>query len=279
MAKKSVSVEARKALKEAREMIRYVEEIDGNEAETRKRVERIFESLMGYGIRHQSREHAISSSGVAEYVDFALKTDVEKDAPPKILVELKRVRADLSSKHLRQVSSYAINAGCEWLLLTNGRDWQLHHVEFGQPPDTHEVDRWDLFAEDRSEVLEKFSMVSMKQVKKGSLDELWRKTKVLAPERILATVFSEESFRALRRQLKRHTGVNVAFEDFVAGFKKMLNESAGIALDKLKIKPPQTKPRKPRSKPTAGEEGPAPAEPEEQEPDQSASVQPPASED
>ena len=264
MAKKSISAEARKALKEAREMIGYVEEVDGNEAETRRRVERIFETLMGYDIRHLSREHAVKGAGETEHADFALKTSPEKDTPPVILVELKRVTAELAPKHLRQVSSYAINAGCEWLLLTNGRDWRLYHVEFGQPPITHKVDEWNLFSQDQAAVLGKFDMVSMKQVKKGALDDLWQKTKVLAPESILATVLLEESFRLLRRELKRATGVNVAFEDFVAGFKKMLNESAGITLEKLNIKPPQAKARKPRAKQAADSEESPDAESQEQ---------------
>ena len=105
---------------------------------------------------------------------------------------------------------------------------------------------------------------SMKQVKKGALDDLWQKTKVLAPESILATVLLEESFRLLRRELKRATGVNVAFEDFVAGFKKMLNESAGITLEKLNIKPPQAKARKPRAKQAADSEESPDAESQEQ---------------
>ena len=243
MAKNIVSAEARKALKEAQGLIEYVATTDGNEAETRRRVERIFETLMGYDIRHLSREHAIRGAGEAEHADFALKTSTAAEAPPVIIVELKRVGVDLAVKHLKQVSSYAINAGCEWILLTNGRDWRLYHVEFGQPPVTHLVDQWNLLSQDRAEVLRKFAMISLKQVTKGSLDGLWLKTKVLEPKSILATILSEESYRLFRRILKRDSGVNVAFDDFVAGFQKLLNESAAIALKELSIKPPTATPR------------------------------------
>lgn len=238
MAKSTVSAEARKALKDARELIEYVATTDGNEAETRRRVERIFENLMGYDIRHLSREHAIKGAGETEHADFGLKTSVSPDAAPVIIVELKRVGVDLATKHLKQVSSYAINAGCEWLLLTNGRDWRLYHVEFGQPPITHLVDQWNIFGQDMADVLRKFEMIGLKKITKGSLDSLWLKTKVLAPKSILSTILSEESYRLFRRILKRDSGVNVAFEDFAAGLRKLLNESAAIAMTELAIKAP-----------------------------------------
>ncbi len=256
MAKNTASAEDRKSLKEARELIEYVDSIDGNEAETRRRVERIFETLMGYDIRHLSREHAIRGAGETEHADFALKTSAKPDAAPVIIVELKRVGIELAVKHLKQVTSYAINAGCEWLLLTNGRDWRLYHVEFGQPPVTRLVDQWNLFSQDKAEVLRKFAMISLKQVTKGSLDDLWLKTKVLSPKSILTALLSEESYRLIRRTLKRDSGVNVAFEDFVASFQKLLNESAAITMAELDIKPP-TPTRRAKPKPAAAEEQPA----------------------
>jgi predicted type IV restriction endonuclease len=43
-------------------------------------------------------------------------------------LETKRVTTKLSTKHLRQVEMYALNEGVEWVILTNGAQWQVYHI-------------------------------------------------------------------------------------------------------------------------------------------------------
>ena len=139
--------ETKKSIIEAKKLIEAVITLNGNEAETRSRLERIFESVMGYDIfKHISRECAVKATGDSGdyYCDFSIQTGEGEKPKPDILVEIKRVNVDLSVKHLKQVSIYAINNGCEWIILTNGRAWQLHHVAFGQPPETSKVKEWEL---------------------------------------------------------------------------------------------------------------------------------------
>ena len=235
MAKRTLSPDVRRAIAEAQRRIEEVTKLDGNEAETRRRVERIFESVMGYDIRNLSREHAIKGSGTTEHVDFAIQIERGQDAKPVVIVELKRVGVDLAPKHLRQASSYAINAGCEWVLLTNGREWRIYHVEFGQPPVTKLVDHWNLLKDDKSILASKFELLSMKKLRRGSLDDLWEKTKVLAPDSILAAMLSPDSLRAARRVLRKKTSVLVDFDDLVSGFKRLLNEAAAKTLDGMQM--------------------------------------------
>ena len=131
MARKKIDRETKKAILEARKMIADVARKDGNEAETRKRVERIFEWVMGYdALKHISSEHAVHGAGETEHCDFAIQLDKDEAAKPVIFVEIKRVNVDLAIKHLKQVSSYAINAGCEWIMLTNGREWRVYPPTF-----------------------------------------------------------------------------------------------------------------------------------------------------
>jgi predicted type IV restriction endonuclease len=39
----------------------------------------------------------------------------------------KRVATNLSTRHLRQVETYAVNEGVEYIILTNGSVWQVYH--------------------------------------------------------------------------------------------------------------------------------------------------------
>lgn len=246
MAKLKISKEQRKAIRDARRMIEEVVKVDGNEAETRRRVERIFESVMGYNVlKHLSRERAVQGPGETEHVDFAIHTEPGTDARPMVLIELKRAGMDLAKKHLKQVTSYAIDAGCEWILLTNGREWKVYHIEFGQPPKVDILDSWNLLEDDITKLVEKFEIMGYRSVKRHGLDKIWRRVKVLAPKPLLAAICAEDTLRSIRRNLRKNTGILVNNEEVCVGLGKLLNESAAKAMSNIKL--PKT-PSRGRSK-------------------------------
>jgi len=244
MARQKLDKETKKAILGARNMIEAVAKADGNEAETRRRVERIFESLMGYDtLKHITREHAVHGVGDTEYCDFAIQLDKKESSVPIVLVELKKVNVDLMPKHLKQVSSYAINMGCEWVLLTNGKEWKLYHISFGQPPQPKLVDSWNLIGDDPVILAEKFSLVGYKNITKGGLARLWEKSNVLTAHNILGAILSRESIILIRRKLKRATDVLVSPEEVVGAVRRLLNEAAIAEMEKLKISLPEKKQR------------------------------------
>lgn len=241
--------EQRKVVRDARKIIDQALKLDANEAETRKRVDRIFEWVMGYDVfKHLSREHAIHGAGDTEHVDFAVQLEPGQDAEPVMMVELKRVGIDLSKKHLKQVTSYAINAGCEWILLTNGKEWRVYHVEFGQPPKVELFESWDLLTDDVENLVCKFELINFKSIKRGILSKNWERVKVLKPDTILSAIISPDTFRVIRRNLRKDTGVRVDDEEVYKGITKLLNEAAGKAVPQLKVLQPKKKPRKQKRK-------------------------------
>lgn len=255
MTRKTVDRDTKKAIIAAKRMIEEIEHADGNESETRRRVERIFDSLMGYDpFKHLSREHAVRGAGETEHVDFAIHVDGSTESSPSIMVELKRVGVDLAPKHLKQVSSYAINAGCEWILLTNGREWRVYHVSFGQPPETKLLKSWNLLTDDVALLAECFGLISFKSVRKGSLDKLWQKSNVLTSRNVLAAILSEGSIAILRRELKRSSHVAIAPEDVVAGVRRLLNEGALAELSSMRISLPERKRLTRKPKPATAKE-------------------------
>ncbi len=245
MARQKLDKETRKAILNARKMIEAVAKADGNEAETRKRVDRIFETVMGYDtFKHITREHAVHGVGDTEYCDFAIQLDTEESSVPIMLVELKRVNIDLMPKHLKQVSSYAINMGCEWVLLTNGKDWKLYHISFAQPPQTKLIDSWNLINDDPATLAEKFALVGYKNIKRGGLARLWEKSNVLTAQNMLKAILSEDSIKLIRRGLKKVTDVTVSPEEIVGAVRHLLNEAAITEMEKIKICLPGKKQRK-----------------------------------
>jgi hypothetical protein len=234
---KKIDKETKKALLEARTLIEDVFKTDSNEAETRRRIERIFEKIMGYDVlKHISREYAIHGVGDTEHCDFAI--NVNEDANPCVLVEIKRVGVDLTKTHLKQAASYAVNLGCEWTLLTNGRIWELYHITFSQPPQTKLIESWNLMGDDISILADKFDIVSYKNVKRQGLKQLWSKRNVLTPRNMLKIAMSEESIRMFQRGIRKTDGITVSPEDIVGEFRHLLNEAALIEMDKIKISLP-----------------------------------------
>lgn len=240
MAKKKLDKETRKAIRDARKMMEEVAKADGNEAETRRRVERFFSSLMGYDVfKHISREYAVGGGGITEYCDFAIQIESGEAAQPVIMVELKKVNIDLSPKHLKQVTTYAINKGCDWLILTNGCDWQLHHVSFGKPPRTKMIVSWNLLHDDPVVVAEKFDLIGYRNVKRGGLDKLWQKANVLTTRNVLGAILSDDSLKSIRRELRKATDVFVTPEEIVGAIRRILNDSALTEMENIKITLPQ----------------------------------------
>ncbi len=243
MARTKVDKNVRRAILDARRMIQEAEKKDCNEADTRLRIERILESVMGYDIlKYVTRERAVRGAGETEHVDYAIQIEEGEGAKPVIMVEIKRISVDLAQKHVRQVSSYAINAGCEWILLTNGKEWRLYHISFGQPPVTKIIYSWNILTDDVSVLAKQFELISYKSVKKSALDEVWQKTNVLNPRNLLQAVLSEDSIKHLRRELRKESGVLLSPEDVVSGVRRLLNETALTELENVRMSLPEPKP-------------------------------------
>jgi hypothetical protein len=249
MPKPSLDKATKKALLDARNLVEANAKADGNEAETRARIRHIFGKIMGYDtFKHITAEYAIHGAGDAVHCDIAVQLSHEEPSKPDMLVEVKRVNIDLTSKHLGQVAAYAINKGCEWALLTNSKEWRLYHISFGKPPQTKLIESWDLLKDDLLLLNKKFEIVGYKNVRKQGLDKLWEKRNVLTARNMLKAILSEESIKLYQRRIKKATGVTVSPEDIVSSFRHLLNESALPEMDKIKISLPAKQQRAKTSK-------------------------------
>ena len=247
MARQKLDKEVRKTILKTRKLVEDITQKDANEDETRTRIHDIFGTLMGYDrYKHITMEYAIHGTGETVHCDLAIQIDHEESSKPEFLVEIKRVNIDLAPKHIRQAASYAIDIGCEWVLLTNSREWKLYHISFGQPPQTKLVESWHLINDDPVTLAEKFALIGYKNIKRSGLARLWEKSNVLTPQNILNIILSPQSIRSIRRELKKTTEVTVSPEEIVGAIRYMLNEAAVGEMEKLRICLPEKKQRRHR---------------------------------
>lgn len=252
MPKSSLDKAIKKALLDARSLVEENAKVDGNEAETRARIRHIFGKVMGYDtFKHITAEYAIHGAGDTVHCDIAIQLSHEEPSKPDILVEVKRVNINLVPKHLRQAASYAIDVGCEWVLLTNSKEWKLYHITFAQPPQTKLIESWNLLNDDLLVLNKKFEIVSYKNVRKQGLDKLWERRNVLTANNMLKAILSEESIKLYQRRIKKVApDVTVSPEDIVGSFRHLLNEAALSEMDKIKISLPARQQRAKTSKAT-----------------------------
>jgi len=245
MAKQKLDKETRKAILDVRKKVEDITKIDANEDETRMRIYYALETLMGYDtFKHITAEYAIHTAGDTVHCDFAVQIDQKESSTPDFLVEIKRVNIDLTPKHLRQAASYAIDIGCEWVLLTNSKEWKLYHISFDKPPQTKLIDSWNLISDDPAVLARKFDVIGYKNIKKGGLARLWEKSNVLSAQNILKIILSEQSITLIRSKLKKATEVTVSPEEIVGAVRRLLNEGALTEMGKISISLPVKKQRK-----------------------------------
>jgi hypothetical protein len=245
MVRQKLDKETKKMVLKARNWIENITRKDANEDDTRTRIYDIFGMLMGYDrYEHITHEYAIHTAGETVHCDLAIQIDKGESPKPDFLIEIKRVNIDLTSKHIRQAASYAIDIGCEWVLLTNSRDWKLYHISFGKPPQTKLVDSWNLISDEPAMLAEKFALISYRNIKRNGLVRLWEKRNVLTAKNVLKIILSEQSLNLIRREIRKETEVTVSPEDIVGAIRHMLNEASLGEMENVKISLPVKKQRK-----------------------------------
>ncbi len=138
-----------------------------------------------------------------EFADYGIRIDKQLVA----FIEVKRVTTKLAGKHLRQVESYAVNEGVEWMILTNGVVWQAYHLEAGLPIKIDLALAVDLLADGQiARKADQLFFLSRESLKRHQIDELWRAKRATSPASLTSVLLAPRVIAAIRRELRRQTG-------------------------------------------------------------------------
>jgi predicted type IV restriction endonuclease len=207
-----------------------------NEADTRTIIHKFVADVLGYDfISDVTKEFAVRGT----YADFGIMVD---DAL-KYIIEAKEIGKKLRDIHIRQAVGYAVNKGVPWCVLTNAIVWRLYRIEFQQPIQTTQVFEIDLLAVPPAEAARLLWLLSKPSMKRGEIDEFWRKRQTLNDANLLKALFASRTMIALRRELRAATSILVPIEEVVESLRGLLTEKARDLLDESHIKLP-TKRRK-----------------------------------
>jgi predicted type IV restriction endonuclease len=188
---------------------------DANEGDTRLLVTDML--CEGFGFDKYS-ELTTEYRVKGEFADYGIRIDKDLVA----FLEVKRVATRLASKHLRQVESYAINEGVEWVVLTSGVVWQVYHITGGLPIIVDLALEVDLLGEDTlGQKANQLYYLSKESLKRRQIDALWQAKKATSPKSLAKVLCADKVLTAIRKELKRTTGQSVSETDV----RKLLKET------------------------------------------------------
>lgn len=186
-------------------LIKKYAELD--ESGTRLMINSFLTDILGYEELSEVRtEYAIKGT----YADYVIQVDRKKH----LVVEVKAIQIDLSEKHIRQAVGYAANEGIDWVLLTNGRQFELFRIIFGKPISHKRVFSFDLSIDsDLKKSAEFFILLTKKNLLKKELEQFWVHFQALEPKKLCKYFYSKEVISFLRRTLKKEAGLTFSEDD------------------------------------------------------------------
>lgn len=176
-------------------------ERDANEGDTRLLVTDFLCEGLGFD-KYEDLTTEYQVKG--EFADYGIRVDKQLVA----FIEVKRCTQKLGAKHLRQVQSYAVNEGVEWMILTNGQTWQVYHLTGGLPVVVDVALEVDLLTGTPAQRADGLFYLSKEALKRRLLDDLWKVKAATAPKSISGVLLSDVVLDSIRKELRRQTGFN-----------------------------------------------------------------------
>lgn len=180
-------------------------ERDLNESDTVSIITDMLAEVFGYDkYLEVTSELAIRGT----YCDLAIKLNDKFE----YLIECKAIGIDLKDNHLRQAIGYGANKGIQWIILTNGMEWQIHKLKFEQPIQCELVTKFDMSALSMKNErdVEKLAIITKEGVEKALREELYEKIQCVNKFVVGQLLLSEPVLSTIRRELKKLSdGINV----------------------------------------------------------------------
>lgn len=172
------------------------------EADTRKIVSDVLTEYLGWDkFENVTAEQMIGS----RYADYVVKTS-EEDV---FVVEVKQIGLKLKETHLNQARQYATDEGIDWIILTNGDEWQVYRTTIvGKIPKTQHVFTVRLSGKDMkpAEKTELLYLLSEEANRKKEIECYYDRRVALSASNLGDHILKEDVLNKIRLSLKAETG-------------------------------------------------------------------------
>jgi predicted type IV restriction endonuclease len=230
-----MGIDIQKPLKKFLPHLLKAREDNLNEADTLLRIIKVFEEVLDYDpMAEITREAQVRD----KYVDLAIKVD----GTVRLLVEAKSAATVLRDRHIDQAQHYAAEGNIRWVILTNGVVWNLYHLSFEEGVEYIRVFAIDLSTDPIDKAADLLGLLHRQAINKGLLEKYWEHRAALDAESIGQALFTEETLRFIRREIRRREGILIDQEDLANAIHDMLSTEAREQIGPMKIRRRRTKP-------------------------------------
>jgi len=196
-------------LKKYQSILAEAKDRDISESDTVVIVVDMLADVLGYKKYTEiTTEHAVRGT----YVDLAVK--VGNDV--RFLIEAKAIGVSLKENHVKQAVDYGANQGIEWVVLTNGVQWQIYKVHFKQPIDNTLIMEFNALetSPKAPQLIECLGNLSREGFTQSSMTTFFLQRQITCKFSVAALLLGDEMLGALRREIRRVSpGVKVDVDD------------------------------------------------------------------
>ena len=171
---------------------------DVSEADTVTLVNDMLSDIFGYDKYNElTSEQQIRGT----FCDLAVRIE----GKIRVLIEVKAAALSLNENHLRQSINYGAQEGIEWVVLTNGIEWRLYRIKFGQPIDYEQVSAFsitDVNLKDEEDQRKLF-LLCREGIAADAMDVYHQHVSLMNRFTVAQVVLSEPVVSSIRRELRR----------------------------------------------------------------------------
>lgn len=195
---KKVAGRITKSIKKFQRILRTAKKRDINESDTVAVITDMLSEIFGYD-KYTEITSELAIHGT--FCDLAIKVDKKFT----FLIECKAIGLDLKENHLRQAVNYGATKGIQWVILTNGMQWQLHHILF-EKPISHEhvfTIQFDALTSRKDADIESLYLLSKEGVQRGSREDYYERVQNVNRFIIGNLILQDDVIKTIRRDLRR----------------------------------------------------------------------------
>lgn len=185
-------------LSKYKRILKKAKDNDIKEADTVPIIRDMLADMMGWDkFSDITKEYEIRKG----FCDLAIKINDKAH----ILVEVKAIGVSLGEKHLRQLRTYANDQGADWIILTNGAEWEVYKVVFRKPITTEMVftlNFLEINARNKKAVEQIYS-ISKDGISKDVLKQVYEESRVTNCFVIAGLIMSEPVMTVIKREIKK----------------------------------------------------------------------------
>jgi predicted type IV restriction endonuclease len=206
---KNVSERLTKEINKFQKVLKTAKDRDVNESDTVTIITDMLASVFGFDKYTEiTSEQAIRGT----FCDLAIKLD----GKIKFLIEVKAIGLNLKENHLRQAIGYGVTQGIQWVVLTNGVDWEIYKIIFEKPVDYDLVCSFG-FTELNSRKQDdqnKIFLLCKEGIAKAAMEEFHDHVQSVNRFMLGAIILSDSVVSTIRRELRKISdGVKVTEEE------------------------------------------------------------------